>query len=43
LFFLSRREQGLRVFGFWELVVFTVTVIAALTALVGFATGRITI
>ena len=43
LFFLARREQNSRVFGFWELVVFTVTVIAALTALYGFATGRITI
>ncbi|WP_017300957.1 basic amino acid/polyamine antiporter [Nodosilinea nodulosa] len=43
LFFLARREQGLRTFGFWELVVFTVTVIAALTALAGFATGKITI
>lgn len=43
LFFLARREQNSRVFGFWELVVFTVTVIAALTALVGFATGKITI
>ena len=43
LFFLARREQNSRMFGFWELVVFTVTVIAALTALYGFATGRITI
>ena len=43
LFCLARREQNSRVFGFWELVVFTVTVIAALTALYGFATGRITI
>lgn len=43
LFFLARREQNSRVFGFWELVVFTVTVIAALTALYGFATGRMTI
>lgn len=43
LFFLARREQGLKVFGFWELVVFTAAVIAALTALVGFATGKITI
>ncbi|PSN15537.1 arginine-ornithine antiporter [filamentous cyanobacterium CCT1] len=43
LFFLARREQGLRVFGFWELVVFTVTVIAALTALYGLMTGLIAI
>jgi arginine:ornithine antiporter/lysine permease len=43
LFFLSRREQGLRVFGFWELVLFTVTVIAALSALYGLSTGLIAI
>ncbi|MEA5451522.1 basic amino acid/polyamine antiporter [Leptolyngbya sp. CCNP1308] len=43
LFFLSRREQGLRVFGFWELVLFTVTAIAAITALVGLISGQISI
>jgi arginine:ornithine antiporter / lysine permease len=43
LFFLSRREQGLRVFGFWELVLFTVTVIAALSGLYGLSTGLIAI
>lgn len=43
LFFISRREQGLRVFGFWELVLFTVSVIAALSALYGLATGLIII
>lgn len=43
LFFLSRREQGLRVFGFWELVLFTVTVIAALSGLYGLWTGLIAI
>ena len=43
LFFISRRQQGLRVFGFWELVLFTVSVIAALSALYGLGTGLITI
>ncbi|HSM80679.1 MAG TPA: amino acid permease, partial [Nodosilinea sp.] len=43
LFFLSRREQGLRVFGFWELVLFTVTVIAALSGLYGLWTGLIAV
>ena len=43
LFFLARREQGQRVFGFWELVLFTVTVIAALSALYGLSTGLIAI
>ncbi|MFQ4138935.1 basic amino acid/polyamine antiporter [Nodosilinea sp. PGN35] len=43
LFFLSRREQGLRVFGFWELVLFTVTAIAALSGLYGLWTGLIAI
>lgn len=43
LFFLSRREQGLRVFGFWELVLFTVTAIAALSGLYGLLTGLIAV
>lgn len=43
LFFIARREQGLRVFGFWELVLFTVTVIAALSALYGLSTGLISV
>ncbi len=43
LFFLARREQNKKVFTFSELVVFSVAAIAALSALYGFSTGRITI
>ncbi len=43
LFFMARNEQGQKVFKFWELVLFTVTAIAAVTALVWLATGRMTL
>lgn len=43
LFFLARREQNSKVFKFWELVLFTVTVIAALSGLYGLATGLIAV
>lgn len=43
LFFLARREQNSRVFKFWELVLFTVTVIAALSALYGLGRGLIAV
>lgn len=43
LFFLARREQNSKVFKFWELVLFTVTVIAALSGLYGIATGLIAV
>ena len=42
LFFLARREQQLKVFTPGEWFVFTVTVMAAITALVGFISGQIT-
>ncbi|PZV17435.1 MAG: arginine-ornithine antiporter [Pseudanabaena sp.] len=43
LFFLARREQNRKVFTFGEWFVFSVIAIAALSALYGFATGRIVI
>ncbi|WP_019501884.1 basic amino acid/polyamine antiporter [Pseudanabaena sp. PCC 6802] len=43
LFFLARREQNRKVFTFGEWFIFSVIVIAALSALYGFATGRIVI
>jgi arginine:ornithine antiporter/lysine permease len=43
LFFLARREQNRKVFTFGEWFLFSVTVIAALTALYALTTGRITI
>lgn len=36
LFFIACREQGKKVFKFWELVLFTLTAIAAITAVVSF-------
>jgi arginine:ornithine antiporter/lysine permease len=43
LFFLARREQNQRVFQTWEWFVFTITAIAALSAIYGLSTGRIAI
>lgn len=43
LFVLARQEQGRKIFTFFEWFVFSLAVIAALSALYGFATGRITI
>ena len=43
LFFLARREQNRKVFTFGEWFMFSVAVIAALTALYALVTGRITI
>jgi arginine:ornithine antiporter / lysine permease len=43
LFFLARREQNRKIFTFTEWVVFSVAVVAALTALYALITGRITI
>ncbi len=43
LFVLARQEQGKKIFTFFEWFVFSLAVIAALSALYGFATGRITI
>lgn len=43
LFILARREQNLRVFHFWEWFLFTLTVIAAISAIYGLATGGITL
>jgi len=43
LFFLARREQNLRVFHFWEWFLFTLTVIAAVSAVYGLSAGIITI
>jgi arginine:ornithine antiporter / lysine permease len=43
LYVLARQEQGRKIFTFFEWFVFSLTVIAALSALYGFATGRITI
>jgi arginine:ornithine antiporter/lysine permease len=41
LFFMARNEQRLKVFKFWEMVLFAITAIAAVSALVGLATNRI--
>jgi arginine:ornithine antiporter/lysine permease len=43
LFFMARNEQRLKVFKFWEMVLFAVTVIAAVSALIGLATGQLII
>jgi arginine:ornithine antiporter / lysine permease len=43
LFFLARREQGRHIFTFGEWFIFTLAVIAALSALYGLITGQITI
>lgn len=43
LFFLARREQSRRVFQPWEWFIFTLTFIAALSAIYGISTGLIAI
>lgn len=43
LFFMARREQNRKIFTFGEWFIFSVTVIAALSAFFGLATGRISI
>jgi arginine:ornithine antiporter/lysine permease len=43
LFFIARREQNKKVFESWEWFFFTLAAIAALSAIYGFATGRIAI
>ncbi|PSB06768.1 arginine-ornithine antiporter [filamentous cyanobacterium CCP2] len=43
LFFLARHEQNRKVFQSWEWFIFTLTVIAALSAIYGISTGLITI
>lgn len=43
LFFMARHEQNRKVFKFWELVLFSIVAIAALSAIFALTTGRITI
>lgn len=43
LFFLARREQNRKIFQSWEWFFFTVTIIAAASAIYGLSTGLITI